>query len=256
MFAALTVFVLSRVGEHRKMERLITTDTLMLGTSLMRFAVPDPQAQSLPPSVVGPHALRLGFSRGSEERLLHFATIGAKAGVPRIILEVNPIVARFADQPSSCGVAGRAAEKWRTTRQSTRRLVMGRSVFGDAATGVDTYPTGALVQANIARLYPLQVLGPCYLEAWQDLVSRHPDTQFIFVVMPRRDVAYEAIGKKAMAAFDAASRSFAEATGAALFVVDPAHKWQTQFFAGQAHLSPAGAEKFQTDLIHWIERRQ
>jgi hypothetical protein len=251
LLAASVVVAISWRTDQLRMQRFENVTTLMLGSSLTRYASPDPQGGPILSDAAGGAFLRLAYSRASEGMLLNLAGTAARAGVENIVIEVNPIVARFADQPGDCFAPRHWLEALEATRLAGQRVLRGHNVFGSGLIEPPPHPGPSRIDANLARLYPLQVIGPCRGDAWYDLVAAYPDTRISFVAMPRRGIARDRIGTEVMALFDATAAAFAGDLGAALFVADPAGDWGDENFADQAHLSVVGAERFQRSFVAW-----
>jgi len=242
--------------DQLRLQRLEGVSTLFLGTSLMLFALPDPRGEQRLSEATGGEILRLAYSGASEVRLLGLARMGARAGVSHILIEVNPIVARFAFEPSDCGWRRRWLEEFRIVQRTGHAILPWRHLFANGSGRVRRYPDGANVDAALARNYPLQVRGPCLSGAWSDLIAHNPQSRFTFVAMPRAPIARDAIGAAGMAAFNAAAINFAQGTGAGVFLVDADGAWEDQYFADQAHMSAAGGDRFQNALITWLGTSQ
>lgn len=251
LLAVSVVVALDWRTDQLRMQRFEHVTTLMLGSSLTRFASPDPQGGPILSDAAGGGFLRLAYSRASEGMLLNMARTAAKAGVENIVIEVNPIIARFADQPGDCFAPRRWLEALETTRLAGQTVLRGRNIFGTALNEPAPHPGPSRIDANLARLYPLQVIGPCLGDAWSDLVAAYPDTRISFVAMPRRGIARDRIGVDVMAEFNATAAAFADEIGSALFVADTEGDWGDENFADQAHLSVIGAERFQRSFVAW-----
>lgn len=251
LLSAATLVAVSAVVQRTKVQRLVGIGTLMIGTSLTRFASPDPEGGPLLEAAGTAPFLRIGYPRASERQLLDIAAAAAKAGVPKVFIEVNPIVSRFADQPAGCGfIHGIGYLKSRVQR-GAMLLALRRGVFHDGLLPVDQYPSGHRIATDVARLYPLSIEGACHTRAWKELVAAHPATEMAFIVMPRGPAARARIGPDAMAVFQNTASAFARALGRPLLVVDPDGSWEAALFADQAHLSRSGAARFQRELNAW-----
>ena len=224
-------------------------DTLVLGTSLVRYGVPNPDG--------GPDAhkfgpkpfLRLGYSRGNERQLLSIVTNAAEHKIQRIYLEVNPIVSRFADTSTGCGPTDWITNHMTLIRKTFRAALFRQEILG-VATASPLYQSEPFIvdELRLSRLYPLRVTGPCFAEQWSTVFETNPEIQVILVAMPRAPIARERIGIQGMTHFYEAAQTFAAANNLPLFIVDPSGNWPANAFVDQAHLSQAGAEQFMTLL--------
>lgn len=235
-----------------RMQRFEDVSMLMLGTSLFRYAIPNPSGGPVLSDIADGNFLRLGYSSASEGQLLQLARLGAQAGVRRIAIEVNPIVSRFAGR-DECSAFNRWKEKYNEIRLSARPYLRGRDILSGGLGDPPQDVTTANMAGDLDRLYPLQVEGPCLGTAWVDLVESHPSTVFMFVTMPRRRAARDRIGADGMAQFNSAAIDFAQGVGSDLFLVDPDGSWGDQNFVDQAHQSAIGAERFQRTFSIWHE---
>ena len=229
--------------------RLAPVQTLILGTSLIRYGIPDPDGGPAAASFGPTPLLRLGYDSASEEQLLTIATKAADQDVQRLYIEINPIVSRFAYVASGCGLAGWVKLRMSAMRQTLRTVVTGRDIIAQLlARPPEQAEPAILGEAQLTRLYPLRVTDPCFADRCTALFAAHPDMQVILIAMPRAPIARHRIGIDGMAQFHAAAHQFAAANKVPLFVVDPAGTWPTEAFVDQAHLSPAGAARFMAAL--------
>ncbi|QLL44303.1 hypothetical protein [Sulfitobacter pontiacus] len=251
--AAMIVVVIATLNgrvNRLRMQRFEDVSMLMLGTSLFRYAIPDSSGGPVLSDIADGNFLRLGYSSASEGQLLQLARLGARAGVRKIAIEVNPIVSRFAGR-DECSASNRWKEVYNEIRRSARPYLRGRDILGGGLGDPPQDVTTANMAADLDRLYPLQVEGPCLGTAWVDLVASHPSTAFMFVAMPRRRAARDRIGADGMAQFNSAAIDFAQGVGSDLFLVDPDGSWGDENFVDQAHQSAIGAERFQRTFSIW-----
>jgi len=251
--AAMIVVVIATLNgrvNRLRMQRFEDVSMLMLGTSLFKYAIPDSSGGPVLSDIADGNFLRLGYSSASEVQLLQLARLGARAGVRKIAIEVNPIVSRFAGR-DECSASNRWKEVYNEIRRSARPYLRGRDILGGGLGDPPQDVTTANMAADLDRLYPLQVEGPCLGTAWVDLVASHPSTAFMFVAMPRRRAARDRIGADGMAQFNTAAIDFAQGVGSDLFLVDPDGSWGDENFVDQAHQSAIGAERFQRTFSIW-----
>lgn len=236
-------------GTRAQSTSLKDIDTLVLGTSLVRYGIPNPNAGH-DAHKFGPEPfLRLGYTRGNERQLLSIVTNAAEQKTQRIYLEVNPIVSRFADTSTGCGATDWITHHMALIRKTFRAALFRQEILGEA-TAFPLYQFGPFIvdEMRLSRLYPLRVTGPCFAEQWSSVFETNPDMQVILVAMPRAPIARERIGIQGMTHFYEAAQTFAAANNLPLFIVDPLGNWPADAFVDQAHLSQAGAERFMASL--------
>ncbi len=255
--AGLVALLLWQACERRFAARIETVGTLVVGTSLVRFAVPSAQGDDTLATLGPREFLRLGFPGGQERHVLQAASAAAEAGAAAIFIEVNPIVSRFANQSPGCGLrAGMRYERsvLMATAEALFRLDEDFWLRGGALPA-SRAGKGEVTEETLSLLYPLSLPGSCFPDAWRRLVEDHTDTRFAFLAMPRAPVARDRIGRDAMRDFLEASEAFAAATGAPLFIADPDGSWSAAHFLDQAHLNEAGSERFLRSFAQWWDEQ-
>jgi hypothetical protein len=107
-------------GERAVSNRVGTVQILMIGSSLTRYGMPDPEGG---PAAIASGPLQLlnysGASGGTSAQ-------AAQHGVQRLYIEIKPIFSRFAYATSRCGLTARAKLRLSDMRQTFRALVMGQ----------------------------------------------------------------------------------------------------------------------------------
>jgi len=233
-------------------EDLVTRDslagmrTVFLGTSLFRYAItngepafPDARKDLSP-------YLRLGLSSGNEADLLKWAQRAEAAGTETLFIEVNPLVARFANVGPGCGIIWRIgqvrARVWRLAHGWNDVPRITRNEQRTPKQGQDALPN--------AERYPLRIYGPCYLADWQSVASG--EMHLVFVLMPRSPAARELVGREDSARFLARAEALAETLGTPLIVVDPDEDWEQEYFRDSVHMTVAGAERFRHTIADFL----
>ena len=243
------------LGERAVSNRLASVQTLVIGTSLVQYGIPDPEGRSLATAFGPAPQLRLAYSAASEEQLFAITAMAARHGVQRLFIEVNPIVSRFAFKAQGCGLAGWIEHHFIAMRRTFRAAVTGQDVMANALARPSDQDQPRVVDKEVlTRLYPLRLTGSCSADRWATLFAAHPDMQVVLIAMPRAPVARDRIGADGMAKFNTAARQFATATGMQLFIVDPEGTWPTDAFIDQGHMSPEGSARFMAGLAAYASK--
>lgn len=244
------------VGERAELRRLTGVGTLMVGTSLVRYASPRPEGDVILATLGPPPFLRLAFRAGSEREILGAAEVAARAGVPTVFVEVNPIVSLFHVRGESCSPVGSLRYSIARIRNMAGDLVQGKDIYRSEMSVVRNFADRVVIDEKLSLLYPLTIHGSCYAQRWRRLVTGHPGTRLVFLAMPRAPMARELVGAADMARFNDAARAFAADLGAPIFVADPDGTWEARYFVDQAHLSAQGAARFREALVLWWQGRR
>lgn len=241
-----------RVGQQQIATRFTGVQTVFLGTSLMRHAVPN-----IPDSLTGTSGrgtfLRVGLSNATELQILTLAQAAVAADARTIYLEINSVVSRFAFQNASCGPRRRLNHGLWTTRTATWALLTGQHVLAEGIRDETAHLSTVDVETALARNYPLHFQPLCDAAAWKALVASAGAAQIVLVTMPRSKLAADRIGPVDIARFDRAAADLAAALHLPLFVPDAAGAWPDEDFVDQAHMSPAGSARFLGALADWQE---
>lgn len=231
-------------------DRVTGVEDIFVGSSLMGYAIPNvPRPQQSGSGMISPSYIRLAIPGVRELELLQLAESIAQSGAKRIIIEINPIVSRFANRPKGC---------WRTIRLSylKRRFKdrLHNRHFEFLTENIDLAegpPESIRINRN---LFPLRFDGPCFPDRWKML--SHSTSELLLVLMPRGPESKKLIGTGAEKELVARSEAFARQIGATLMIVDQDGSWGQRYFKDTAHVTRAGAERFQTEFSLWLESRQ
>ena len=238
-------------GQRRVDGRFTGVDTVFLGTSLFRHALPDLGQITPLPQVDAEKSLRIGLNNGSERQILDMATAAVASGVGKVFIEINPLVSRFATDRAGCGVRNSLQHQLGNLKIFTDAILLGRDIYWPGAEPANKDKTRSINPETTAKYYPLKFVGPCHVGAWQRLFTTSKGTRFVLVMMPRDGVAKQLIGADDMATFERRARAFSAQFDIPLFVPESAGDWGEELFLDQAHLSGRGADRFGKELAAW-----
>ena len=250
---AVSLYFLS-TNTTRTEARMSKVDTVFLGSSLTRHALPDHRSPAPLPEIGSASSVRLGISFATEHDLLAHAQIAAQAGVKTVFVEANAIVARLATEDTGCGWRHAVSHQLRSLHHGFEYNVRGLDVGASAA------PNNArpyAVRSNILQdTFPLQQARPCRADQWARLVADYPDTSFVLVFLPRSVDANRKNGAALVAEIANATDEFAGSLGLPLFRPSDFGAWDNlALFVDQSHLSARGADQFRKDLAIWWAAR-
>lgn len=247
-----SVSALAWVAGHRQIQSQMTGyDTLLIGTSLIGYAVPNtPDSQAAQP--FGPDRyLRLGVASASEAQILDLARAAVAAKPKSLFIEINPLISRFAFATAGCGPEYRLQAVAEFVKRATKTTLRGRNLLERATQNPPLAAASQTDPAVMARNYPLKFPPLCYGLQWQTLAQTAQDTQIVLVVMPRSAQARALIGADDMTRFHRAALDLAARLQLPLFVPDAANAWPDSYFKDQAHMNAQGSAAFLTALAAW-----
>lgn len=244
------------LGHHQIHTRMRGFDTLLIGSSLMAYAVPNAPDGAAAQIFGKGRYLRLGLSGASEAQLLDMARAAIAAKPKSLFIEINPLISRFAFDVAGCGADYQLLAVAEFVKLAAKTTLRGHDLLDSASQNRQIATNARLDPAVLVRNYPLQFPPLCYGAQWQDLALAASDTQIILVVMPRSALARAAIGAGDMARFDRAAVDLAAQLHLPLFVPDAANRWPDSAFIDQAHMNADGSAAFLTTLATWLKAQQ
>ncbi|AXI46739.1 hypothetical protein C1J03_12335 [Sulfitobacter sp. SK012] len=244
-----------QAGQRQLETRLAPYDTVFLGTSLMRYALPVQGDGRSIQAVDANSALRIGLSRGSEADLLDLTQAAVNARVATTFIEINPIVSRFSDRHRPCSLWNGLNHRRGALRQAANAVLRGGDIIvGNEPAKNDRLPSVDL--ERLAELYPLQFDVPCHPGKWQQIPKSSGSSKIVLVAMPRSEIAKTRIGPEGMIEFDRAAIRFASQLNLPLFMPDSDVTWSEDHFLDQAHMSQLGSERFLQELGQWWDAQK
>ena len=243
------------VGHRQMQTRLSGYDTLLIGTSLMRYAVPNAQDSAAAQIFGKGRYLRLGVSSANEAAMLDLARASIATKPKLLFIEINPLITRFAFDAAGCGPEYQLSAVAEFVRRTARTSLRGKNLLEPASQDPQLTTTAQPDPEVMARNYPLIFPPLCYGAQWQALAQATGDTRIILVAMPRSAHAREVIGASDMARFDRAAADLAAQLHLLLFVPDVANTWPDSYFTDLAHMNSRGSAAFLTALAAWREAK-
>lgn len=236
-------------SDKRIEERMAGTDTVFIGSSLTRYALPVHNQVAPLPQIGSDKALRFGLNVGTESDFLYFLTAAIDADVDVIFVEINQLFSQFADQPDHCRWSGQFLHSHKALKLAAKAIFRGDDIGAIDAIGNAEPRT---IDDHILDVsYPMRNHRACYVEEWKTLVANAQDSQIVLIVLPRDAVANDLIGTKAKEESDRFAREFAADLGLPLFTPGVAGDWGQEYFIDQAHMSKLGSDRFLSELSVW-----
>jgi hypothetical protein len=257
-FALVLILALGPVAMVDRAARAQRGDIVVIGTSIMAYAVPATGTGTT--SLLGderPH-IRIAWRRMTESQMLGQLEEAIDQRRALVLVEVNPFLFDFADRAYQRPCDG-VAHMVRTHISDTQRRVP--AAYRELAGREPTYAmTGeppnlaaahALKPERTSRIYPLALRAPCEEARLAAAVAqaRAQGTRVVLVLPPRSPDGDRLLGTAA--ATELRNRATALATRIGVELIVPEGNWPNDEFVDTAHVNLAGRAHFLRDLRRW-----
>jgi hypothetical protein len=233
-----------------------------IGSSLLRYGLP-PHGAGGPDALLGDGRAHVRLAKNSmnEEEALGCLAAALRGGTEAVRLEINPFAVDLADGPQRLIVAGSAGEvPAAALLKACRGLAEGlearhRAPIADLVQEANFERGRKVSPRDLASLYPLTLREPRRRTELTAMLARAraEGVRVVLVAPPRSRAAVRYLGGEATEALRRHLEGLAAELGEPLFMPGPA--WDDRYFIDNAHMNPAGRERFIRELRIWWKAR-
>ena len=252
---AASILVLVAVAP-RPLDRFVGVPTVVIGSSLTGYAVPERGDKTSSLLGDGRAHRRVAVKRASEDRLLDLLDEALYAHPALVLIEANPFLFSFADRRGERPCDGwvqamraRIAQLHDFPVGAARRLagLQGPDEFGE----LPLDRPQLIDPAALRRLYPLVLHEPCDIDRFAELVNRakKQHTRVALLLLPRSPAAIAVVGARTDTAIGWHAEKLASRLG--VTIVPLTGPWRNAEFVDQAHVNREGRRHVVADLRRW-----
>lgn len=237
-------------------DQALDGDLIFIGSSLTRNAVPAETKLALN----GGGNLKISrytLSRIAENEALDLLEKAIAARPKRIFLEINPFAIDLTPPFDWTGLTAKMIlAQYRVVRRKVARSALDLIAVPKPSLQNEDWPEDPrfdLKPEDLERVYPFHLKSSAEIARLKTIVinAKKTGVDIVFTSFPRAQTAHDYLGDTVVQDTSAHLGQLAGVVELPIYI--PATHWPDSFFHDQAHLNPAGRERFLSEFSIWFK---